>query len=109
MMKKNRTLKTVKKHYALYLMLVLPALYFIIFKYVPMIGTLLAFRKYTVVCPFLGEKWMGLHYFKLFLSEPNFYNILKNTVILSIEVLCISFPIPIVFALLLNELRYNKF
>lgn len=109
MMKKNRTLKTVKKHYALYLMLVLPAVYFIIFKYVPMIGTLLAFRKYTVVCPFLGEKWMGLHYFKLFLSEPNFYNILKNTVILSIEVLCISFPIPIVFALLLNELRYNKF
>lgn len=105
----SKTLKSIKRHYALYLMLILPSLYFIIFKYVPIIGNLLAFRKYTVLHPFLGEEWVGLKYFNMFLSEPTFYNILRNTVVLSIEVLCISFPMPIIFALLLNELRSNKF
>lgn len=109
MNKFRKTLKAIKRHYALYLMLIVPIIYFIVFKYVPIIGNLLAFRKYNVLHPFLGEKWVGLQYFKMFLSEPTFYNILKNTVVLSVEVLCISFPMPIIFALVLNELRSNRF
>ena len=109
MKKRSGMIKTIKRHYALYLMLVMPIFYFIVFKYIPIIGNLLAFRKYSVLHPFLGEAWVGIKYFKMFLSEPTFYNILRNTVILSVEVLCISFPVPIIFALLLNELKHVRF
>lgn len=101
-----------KKYWQLYAMMVLPLLYFIIFKYVPMFGNILAFRRYRPGMGPFGTEWVGLRYFKLFFKDASFWTALKNTLTLSLLNLVINFPIPIIFALLLNELRngyYKKF
>lgn len=90
-------------------MLVLPLIYFVIFKYVPMIGNVLAFRRYSPTAPLLGSEWAGLEYFRQFLTSSDFWVKFKNTLCISILSLVFSFPMPIIFALLLNELRNVKF
>lgn len=99
-------LSALKKDYRLYIMLALPIIYFVIFKYVPMYGIILAFRKFKPGGSIFGVEWVGLRYFKLFLTDKSFWNIFKNTVILSFSNLIIGFPIPIIFALLLNEVSH---
>ena len=101
--------KRIKKYYALYAMLALPIVYFVIFKYIPILGNVLAFRKYSPSTPFFGKSWIGFEYFKMFLTDSNFYKIFMNTIILSVETLIIGFPFPIIFALLLNELHSVRF
>lgn len=93
----------------LYAMMVLPLLYFIIFKYVPMFGNILAFRRYRPGMGPFGTQWVGLRYFKLFFKDPAFWTAFKNTLILSLLNLLINFPIPIIFALLLNEVKKKFF
>ena len=82
------------------LLLILPIAYFIIFKYLPMYGIVLSFRHYKPGGSMIGDKWMGFTYFKLFLKDPTFWNVFKNTVVLSFSALIIGFPFPIIFALL---------
>lgn len=94
-----------QKYHQLYLMLAVPILYFIIFKYVPMAGNILAFRKYDAGGSIFGSKWVGLKYFELFITDPYFWNVFKNTLVLSVLNFLIGFPIPILFALLLNEVQ----
>lgn len=77
----------------------------IIFKYLPMGGLLIAFEDYNVIKGVLGSPWVGLEYFRRFLSSPDFMNYLLNTLKLSIFGLLWSFPIPIILALLLNRIR----
>jgi len=89
-------------------MLVLPILYFIIFRYGPIAGNILAFRKYVAGGSMYGEEWVGLKYFKMFWSDPTFWAAFQNTILLSVFNLAITFTLPIVFALLLNEILNKK-
>ena len=77
----------------------------IIFKYLPMGGLLIAFEDYNVIKGVFGSPWVGLEYFKRFLSSPDFMSYLLNTLKLSIYGLLWGFPIPIILALLLNRIR----
>ena len=77
----------------------------IIFKYLPMGGLLIAFEDYNVIKGVLGSPWVGLEYFRRFLSSPDFMNYLLNTLKLSIYGLLWGFPVPIILALLLNRIR----
>lgn len=100
---------TLKKYYGFYIMLLLPVVYLIVFKYIPMLGNVLAFRRYTASAPLFGVEWVGFYYFEQFITSSDFWRIFFNTLILSVETLLFSFPLPIIFALLLNELKNIKF
>ena len=100
------TIKHLKQYSALYAMMILPLLYFIIFKYVPMFGNILAFRRYRPGQGMFGTEWT-LRYFERFLKDPAFWRAFRNTLVVSLENLVINFPLPIIFAILLNEVR-NK-
>lgn len=87
-------------------MMVLPALaYFIIFCYVPMYGAIIAFQDYAPGKGFLESNWAGLKHFKNFFGSVFFYANLKNTILLGVYYLFWYFPVPLIFALLLNELK----
>ncbi len=103
--KKWNVWRQIKRDYRLYLMLLLPIIYFIIFKYLPMYGITLAFKKVTPGEAFYSGEFVGAKYFKLFLNDTTFWNVFKNTIVLSFSCLIIGFPIPIIFALLLYELQ----
>ncbi len=77
----------------------------IIFKYLPMGGLLMAFEDYNVRLGLLGSEWVGLDYFRRFLSSPDFMAYLLNTLKLSLFGLLWGFPVPIILALLLNQIR----
>ena len=99
-------LKYVKKNWQLYVFFLLPGfLLTLIFKYGPMGGILIAFEDYNVIEGVLGSPWVGLDYFRRFLSSPDFMNYLMNTLKLSVFGLLWGFPIPIILALLLNQIR----
>ena len=83
-------------------------LYYIIFSYVPMYGVLLAFKDYKIKLGILGSPWVGFEHFQRFFSAYNFKRLLMNTVGLSVYGMIAGFPIPIIFALMLNYLRHHK-
>lgn len=105
----NKTLRSLKRNWFLYLMLSVPLVYVIIFKYMPMVGVQIAFRNYRVVDGMFKSPWAGLKYFKMFFDSPNFFPVLKNTVLLSVFNLGVSFPFAIIFAVMVNEVRHKKF
>lgn len=108
-MKKNRNLmKIMKKYWQLYLFLALPMAYLIIFKYVPMGGLIMAFQKYNPREGLFGSDWVGFQHFANFFQSYQFWRILKNTLAISLYTIVASFPIPIVFALILNCIRDGK-
>lgn len=93
-----------------YYLLLLPAiLFFVLFKYVPMAGIVLAFKDYSFKGGIFGSEWVGLKHFERLFSSASFYEILRNTVTISIYKLIFCFPVPIFFALLLNEIKGVKF
>jgi len=90
------------------LLLVLPCvLYFFIFSYIPMLWNIIAFKDYNIGLGILGSEWVGLEHFQRFFSSPNFTRVIKNTLAISFMELFIGFPVPIIFALLLNEVRHR--
>lgn len=96
----------IRKNWQLYLFFLMPALVLtIIFKYLPMGGILMAFEDYNVRLGLFGSEWVGLEYFRRFLSSPDFMSYLLNTLKLSLYGLLFGFPVPIVLALLLNQIR----
>ncbi|WP_313131318.1 ABC transporter permease [Anaerocolumna sp.] len=101
--------KHIRRYWQLYAMMVLPILYFIIFKYLPMFGNVLAFRRYRPGMGPFGAKWVGFKYFETFLKDPAFWRAFRNTFTISLMNLIINFPIPIIFAILLNEVRNVRF
>ncbi|WP_404456466.1 ABC transporter permease subunit [Virgibacillus necropolis] len=107
--KRDNAFKLFKRDWQLYSLLLLPIIYMVIFKYGPMFGNIIAFRRFMPGGSILGEKWVGLYYFKMILSDPTFFNVLTNTLVLAALSLIICFPAPIIFALLLNELRSKRF
>ena len=96
----------IKSNWQLYVFFLMPALLLtIIFKYIPMGGVLIAFEDYNVIKGVFGSQWVGLDYFRRFLSSPDFMKYLLNTLKLSAYSLLWGFPIPIILALLLNQIR----
>ncbi len=93
----------------LYLLLFPGILYFIIFKYVPMWGLVMAFQDYKPHVGFTGSPWVGLKHFERFFTEPQFWMLFRNTLILAVYNLVFFFPLPIMLALMLNEVRKELF
>ncbi len=101
--------KRMRKHWQLYLFVLVPVLYFILFKYYPMINSVLAFKDYNVTKGIWGSDWVGMKHFRLFFENPIFWTLVKNTLIISVYQLVVGFPIPILLALSLNEIRNGRF
>ena len=105
---KNSPLANIKKHWQL-LVFILPGLAaLILFNYLPMGGVLVAFKDYKIRDGILGSDWVGLENFHRMFTGMEFPRVLKNTVVISFLKLVLSFPAPVILALLLNELRSNK-
>lgn len=85
------------------------ALYFLIFKYTPMLGLVIAFKQYYLAEGILGSPWVGWRNFELLFSNPQMLNIIRNTLVLSLLKIAVAFPFPILLAILLNELRLMWF
>lgn len=94
-----------KGNWLLYAMILPVVIYYIIFAYIPMYGVQLAFKDYNIKQGIMGSPWVGLEHFKRFFSAYNFKDLLKNTVGISVYSLLAGFPIPIIFALMLNYLK----
>ncbi|MEO3872132.1 ABC transporter permease subunit [Nonomuraea sp. B12E4] len=97
-----------RRDWRLYTLAILPLLFFLIFRYAPMLGNVIAFRKFEPGGNVLGEEWVGLRYVRLFLSDPTFWNVFTNTLILGALTLLFCWPLPIALALLLNEVRSRR-
>jgi putative aldouronate transport system permease protein len=92
------------------LLLFLPTLiYLIVFKYVPMLGIVVAFKNYNLFRGIWASEWVGLRYFILFFNNPDAYEIIRNTFLLGFYKLIWGFPAPIILALLLNEVRFSLY
>lgn len=108
-MKARKLWKNIRKNAGLYAMLAIPLLWYIIFKYVPMYGLQIAFRRFNPTLGITKSPWVGLTYFKQFFDSYYFENILWNTISLSLFTMLIGFPMPIILALLINEIKNVKF
>jgi putative aldouronate transport system permease protein len=97
--------RALRRDWQLYSLAILPLTFFLIFRYVPMLGNVIAFRRFRPGGSLFGEYWVGLRYVKLFLTDPTFWDVFTNTLILGGLTLLFCFPLPIVLALLLNEVR----
>lgn len=101
--------KSVMRHWELYLLVLLPVLYLIIFKYIPMVGVQIAFKDFNIIKGIWGSPWVGFKHFVTFFESPNFGLVIKNTLGISFYSLLAGFPVPIIFALALNEVRTGPF
>ncbi|MEK4118228.1 ABC transporter permease subunit [Paenibacillus sp. FSL W8-0919] len=101
--------RSFRRHWQLYLLVIPPVLYFIIFKYLPMANAVLAFKSYNVVKGIWGSPWVGTQYFEMFFRNPAFATLIKNTLYISFYQLIVGFPIPILLALALNEVKSARF
>ncbi len=90
-------------------MLLLPIIYYFIYHYIPMYGITIAFKKFSIGKGIIGSNWVGFEHFDRLFSSPVFFNVLGNTLIISISKLLFSFPAPIILALMLNEIKNMKF
>ena len=101
--------KEFKRNWVLYVMMVPALVYFLLYCYFPMFGLVIAFQDYRVGDPFLGGKFVGFKHFTDFFQSYYFGRLLMNTFLLSMGVLIFGYPVPLIFALLLNEVRHLKF
>lgn len=104
----NRAKKDLQRNWVLYLMVVPVVVYLILFHYKPLYGALIAFQDYKPAKGF-GANWVGLKHFKAFFTNPYFPRLIKNTLGISFLNLLIGFPIPIIIALLFNEIKSKAF
>ena len=104
-------IRAVTRHWQLYLFLLPTVAYFLIFRFYPMYGLQIAFRNYRTVDGISGSQWVGLANFNRFFSTADFGRLMKNTLSVSIGTLILCFPLPVILALLLNQLpslRYKR-
>ncbi|MBZ5750989.1 ABC transporter permease subunit [Metabacillus sp. DBTR6] len=106
--KVKRQLDYIKRNYILYLLIAPAVILTLIFKYIPIYGATIAFKDFSPIRGINGSEWVGLKHFTSFLTSPNFMEILMNTIKLSSFELLIGFPIPIILALMLNQLRKSS-
>jgi len=101
---------TLNKYKAFYLLMLPGILYYIIFKYVPMYGVLIAFQNFSIGRGIMGSKFVGLkHFIEFFTNTPDAWKLIRNTVMLNVYDLLFRFPAPILLALLFHELRNKRF
>lgn len=96
-------------NWQLYAMLLIPVVLTFIYKYIPMYGIQIAFRDFKANRGYWGSEWVGLEWFQRFFSAPNCGRMIRNTVLLSLYSLLWSFPIPIILALMINQVRFKRF
>ena len=96
------------ENWQLYLLLLIPVVITIVYKYGPMYGIQIAFRDFTASRGIWGSEWVGFEWFERFFSSPNCGRMIVNTVLISLYSLLWSFPVPIILALALNQLRFHK-
>jgi putative aldouronate transport system permease protein len=101
--------RSLRRHWTLYLLMVVPLIWFAVFKYIPMSNAVLAFKDYNVIQGIWGSPWIGWHNFELFFHNPVFWSLVKNTFVLSVYTVAASFPLAIILALALNEIRTGFF
>lgn len=106
----GRRWNRIRRQIPFYVMMIIPTLFFIIFRYWPMLGVSIAFQDYKLGDPFLSleASWVGLKWFKQLVGSPFFGRWVKNTLLLSLYNLIVSFPLSILMALMLNEIRQKK-
>lgn len=109
---KKSTMRLLKKNWVLYLFLLPAVLYLILFKYVPMYGIQIAFKDYSLAKGYWDSPWVGLKWFVKFFNTPRVWMLLKNTIFISLYSAIAGFPLPIIFAFILNNvknLKWKKF
>jgi putative aldouronate transport system permease protein len=99
--------KAIRRDWQIYSLAIAPLAFFVIFRYLPMIGNVIAFRFYQPGGPIFGTQWVGFYYFDQVIHDPSFWQVFENTVILGGLALLFGFPAPIILALLLNEVMHG--
>ena len=105
----RQLIRTLGREKYLHAMMLLPMLYFLVFYYAPMYGITLAFKDFDFAKGIMGSPWVGLRYFREFFADPYSYKLIVNTLVLRTLYLTIAFPIPVILAILLNEIRHERF
>jgi len=105
----QKGLAYLNRTWMLYLMLVLPTAFFVLFRYVPMAYIWMAFSDFNIFTPVFEAEFVGLAHFRNVFSQPRFFEAVRNTLYLNILELILGFPAPILLALLLNELKFRPF
>ena len=98
----------VRQNYQLYLLMLPAVIFTIIFAYIPMYGAQIAFKNFSIREGIWGSDWVGLKHFIRFVTAPNFWPLLRNTVGINLYSLVVGFPIPIILAFVFNEMRSQK-
>ena len=107
--KLNKTWRHIKKDRQLLIIFLPCFLFYVIFRYGPMYGVTIAFKDYNVFQGVWKSPWVGLKYFKMFFKSNDFLLLFRNTFLLGLFTLLWTFPFPIIFAILLNELKNERF
>lgn len=106
---KRSVAREIKKHRQLYTLMLPGLLLLFIFAYIPMVGIIIAFKDYTFVGGVFGSEWVGFKHFQKIFSDPYFFQVLRNTLVISAYKLVFNFITPVAFAILLNEIHNQKF
>lgn len=109
---RHQSLKMMKRRWQMYIFLLIPLVWLVVFKYLPMVGVQIAFRNYKIKYGIWNSEWVGLYQFQKFFQSYQFERVLTNTIRLSLYGLIAGFPLPILLALCLNaimNLKYKKF
>lgn len=106
--KKTSLTGDIKKFWPYYVMVLPGVIFFLVFKYIPMLGSMIAFQDYSVFKGFFGSDWVGLKHFKALITYPDFKRIFTNTLVLGLCKTVLIFPIPVILSLMLNEVKNLK-
>ncbi|NHN29542.1 ABC transporter permease [Paenibacillus agricola] len=107
--KRSRLWNNIVQYRYMYVLAIPGILFFLLFKFVPMWGLILAFLEYNPYTGFAGSQWVGLKHFKELFGDRNFYIMLRNTFAINLFGLVLMFPVPIFLSLMLNEVRHEVF
>jgi len=107
--RRTRLWKVIWKYRYLYLLLLPGFIWYLVYRYMPMYGLIIAFKNFNFMKGIWGSPWVGWKHFEFLFSYPDFYRIVHNTLLLNIYELLFAFPMPLILALLLNEMRHMLF
>lgn len=105
---KTNLIQNMKKYWPYYVMVLPGVIFFLAFKYIPMLGSVIAFQDYSVFKGILDSNWVGLKHFKALVTYPDFRRIFTNTLVLGLCKTVLIFPIPVILSLMLNEVKNLK-
>ncbi|MBP1916721.1 putative aldouronate transport system permease protein [Lederbergia galactosidilyticus] len=105
----KRVKRSLKRNFILYLLVFPVIIYFLVFKYFPMYGVQIAFKEFIATKGITGSEWIGIEHFQRFFNSHYFWRLIKNTLGIGVYQLVVGFPVPIILALLINEVRKSAF